>query len=67
MITDDDIKLCARALVQLFGKDASVRATERADEYLANDENDGHEFWRRMVKATDELLQTEPGKGERGN
>ena len=67
MITDDDIKLCARALVQLFGKVAPVRAAERADEYLAKDEVDGYEFWRRMVKATEELLQTEPERGDRGN
>ncbi len=64
MISDDDIKLCASALVQLFGKDAPVRAAERADEYLAKGENSGYEFWRKMMKATDELLQTEPERGE---
>ena len=64
MITDDDIKLCARALVQLFGKDAPVRAAERADDYLSEDEKDGYEFWTRMVKATDELLQMGNEGGE---
>ena len=60
MISDDDIKLCASALVQLFGKDAPARAAERANEYQAKGESDGCEFWRRMMKATDEVLQTEP-------
>ncbi len=64
VISDDDIKLCARALVQLFGKDAPARVAERADEYLAKGEKNGYEFWTRMVKATDKLLQTEPERGK---
>ena len=64
MITDDDIRLCASALVELFGKDAPVRAAERAEEYVAKGEKDGQEFWMRMVKATDELLQMGNGGGE---
>ena len=60
MISDDDIKMCASALVEMFGKDAPMRAAERAEEYLAKGEKDGCEFWTRMKKATDELIQTEP-------
>ena len=60
VISDDDIKMCAAALVQLFGKDAPARAAERADEYQAKGETDGFEFWTRMMKATDELIQAEP-------
>ena len=67
MISDDDIKMCAEGLVTMFGKDAPVRCATRAEEYLAKDEKNGCEFWRRMVKATDELLQTEPEKGEPNN
>ena len=67
MISDDDIKMCAEALVTMFGKDAPVRCATRAEEYLAKDEKNGYEFWRRIVKATDELLQTEPEKGEPKN
>ena len=67
MISDDDINLCASALVTMFGKDASRRCATRAEEYLAKSEKDGYEFWRRMVKATDELLLTEPEKGEPNN
>ena len=47
-------------LVTMFGKDAPVRCATRAEEYLPKDEKNGYEFWRRIVKATDELLQTEP-------
>ena len=65
MISDDDIKMCATALVQLFGKVAPARAAERADEYQAKGETDGFEFWTRMMKATNELLQTESEGNER--
>ncbi len=64
MISDDDIRLCASALIELFGKDAPVRAAERAEEYLAKGEKNGQEFWMRIVKATDELLQMGTGGGE---
>ena len=64
MISDDDIKICAAALVLMFGKDAPVRIAERAEEYLAKGEKEGHECWRRMLKATEELLRAEPEKGE---
>ena len=63
MISDDDVKLCASALVTMFGKDAPARAAERADEYLAKGEQEGCEFWRRMVKAIEEVLSSEPGLG----
>ncbi len=65
IISDDDIKMCASALVKMFGKNAPVRCATRAEEYLAKDEKEGCEFWTRMAKATDELLQKEPEKGER--
>ena len=67
MMSDDDIKMCAEALVTMFGKDAPVRCATRAEDYLAKSEKGGYEFWRRMVKATNELLLTEPEKGEPNN
>ncbi len=67
MMSDDDIKMCAEALVSMFGKDAPVRCATRAEDYLAKSEMSGYEFWRRLVKATDELLLTEPEKGEPNN
>ncbi len=67
MISDDDIKLCAAALVVMFGKDAPARVAERTEECLAKGEKESHEFWGRMVKATDELLLMEPEKGEPNN
>ena len=59
MISDDDIKLCASALVVMFGKDAPGRVAERAEECLAKGEKESHEFWGRMVKAIEELLSSE--------
>ncbi len=64
VISDDDIKICAAALVVMFGKDAPVRTAERAEVCLAKGEKEGHEFWRRMLKATEEVLRAEPEKGE---
>ena len=63
MISDDDIKMCAEALVVMFGKDAPARVAERAEECLTKDEKESHEFWGRMVKATEELLRTKPERG----
>jgi hypothetical protein len=51
----------------MFGKDAPARVAERAEECLAKGEKESHEFWGRMVKATDELLLMEPEKGEPNN
>ncbi len=63
MISDDDIKMCAAALVVMFGKDAPVRVAERADECLAKGEDESYAFWKRMEKVIEELLSSEPGLG----
>ncbi len=63
MISDDDVKLCASALVTMFGKDAPVRVAERADECLAKGADESYAFWKRMEKAIEELLRSEPGLG----
>ena len=63
MISDDDVKLCASALVTMFGKDAPVRVAERADECLAKGEDESYAFWKRMEKAIEELLSSEPDVG----
>ena len=63
MISDDDIKICASALVVMFGKDAPLRAAERSDECLAKGEDESYAFWKRMEKAIEELLSSEPDVG----
>ena len=63
MISDDDIKLCAGALVTMFGKDAPVRVATRANEYKQKGEDEGYAFWKRVEKAIDELLSSDPGPG----
>jgi hypothetical protein len=63
VISDDDIKLCASALVTMFGKDAPVRVAERAEEYLTKGEKEGYAFWKKVEKAIEELLNSEPGLG----
>ena len=59
MISDRDIDLCARALVELFGKDAPARATERAGDYVGQGNEDGFDFWTKIAKATQQLVDGE--------
>ncbi len=63
MISDDDVKLCASALVTMFGKDAPVRVAERADECLAQGGGESYAFWKRMEKAIEEILSSELDAG----
>ena len=63
MISDDDIKMCAEALVVMFGKDAPARVAERAEEYLAKGEKEGYTFWKRVEKAIEGLRSSDPGPG----
>ncbi len=63
MISDDDIKMCAEALVVMFGKDAPARVAERAEECLTKGEKEGYTFWKRAEKAIEELLSSDPGPG----
>lgn len=61
MISDDDIKMCAEALVTMFGKDAPVRVAERAEECLTKGEKEGYTFWNRVEKAIEGFLSSDPG------
>ncbi len=63
MISDDDIKMCARALVTMFGKDAPIHAAIRANEYKQKGEDEGYAFWKRVEKAIEELLSSDPEPG----
>ncbi len=56
MIPDLDIWRSAQALVKSHGADAPIHAAMRADELLEAGDLDGYAVWRRVVKATEELV-----------
>ncbi len=60
MISDRDIDMCARALVEMFGKDAPARAGERGAEY-PEDADDSRTFWKRIELTTEAVLKEKPG------
>ena len=60
MIDDLDLWRAAKLLVDHFGEDAVARAAKRADELLIDGDVEGCAVWRRITKAVQELLVTEP-------
>jgi len=64
MIDDPDIFRAAKLLADQHGKDAPIRAAQRADKLLAEGDLEGSAVWRRILAAIDELwrgrLEGEP-------
>ncbi len=63
MIADLDIYRSANVLVKQHGQDASIEAAMRADAMLDKGDLDGYVVWKRIVKATEELLSKERTDG----
>ncbi len=63
MTSDLDIYRSANLLVKQHGKDAPVHAAMRADAMLEKGNPDGYAVWKRIVKATEELLWKERPNG----
>ena len=49
----------ANLMVRKHGSEATLQAAMRADELLDQGDLDGAAVWRRIVKAVEELLNTE--------
>lgn len=49
-----ELELAARALIELFGDDATKKALERAAEYKAKGEESGEQFWLSLAKVIGE-------------
>ncbi len=56
MIPDLDIFRSANVLVKRYGPDTPIQAAMRADAMLDKGDLDGYAVFKRMVKATEELL-----------
>ncbi len=50
-------------LVKQHGQDAAIHAAMRADALLDKGDLDGYVVWKRIVKATEELLSKERPDG----
>ncbi len=63
MIPDLDIYRSAHLLVKRHGAEATIHAAMRADAMLDKGDLDGQRVWMRILKATEELLNSRPSKG----
>ncbi len=61
MILDLDIYRSAAVLIKQHGADAPIHAAMRADAMLEAGDLDGVATWRRILRAVEELKETEPG------
>jgi hypothetical protein len=65
MVEDIDIYRPANIIVMQHGEDAPIHAAMRADKFLEAGDLDGYAVWLRIVKAVEDLLRSEPRRGER--
>ena len=63
MIPDLDIYRSAQVLVKRHGEDALIQAAMNADAMLEKGDLDGYVVFKRIVKATEELLSKERPDG----
>ena len=64
MISDRDIWLAAKAMIQRYGSNAGIEAAERADQHLEKGHSELSATWQRIMTATEELQSKKPGPGE---
>ncbi len=64
MIPDLDIYRSANVLVKQHGPDAPIHAAMRADAMLEAGDLDGCTVFKRVLRAVEELQETEPKPGE---
>jgi hypothetical protein len=67
MIPDIDTWRAALLLLKRHGSDAALVAAQRADECLAEGDNEGQRVWKAIVDAILELLRHTPDESERVN
>jgi hypothetical protein len=65
MISDREIWLAARTMIQRYGSNAEMEAAERADELLEKGDIEGAVAWKRIMAAIDQLQAVKPAPGEK--
>ena len=61
MTSDLDIYRSASVLIKRHGQDAPIHAAMRADAMLEKGDLGGLAVWKRILRAVEELQETEPG------
>ena len=64
MISDLDTYRAAGVIIKQYGEDAPIHAAMRADAMLETGDLDGYGVWKRILRAVEELQETELGSGE---
>jgi hypothetical protein len=64
MISDRDIWLAAKAMIQQYGDDAGVAAAKRADAHLESGHLGHCATWERIMTAIETLQAEKPAPGE---
>jgi hypothetical protein len=60
MVSDADIQLAARLMIERYGDQAELAAAKRHGEMLVRDDPDGAEVWSCIERAIRDLLEPQP-------
>ncbi len=60
-ISQRELEMAARAMIEMFGDDAPNKAMSRAGEYQQKGEADGQDFWTRLAKVIQDALNRRSG------
>ena len=55
-ISQRELEMAARAMIEMFGDDAPNKALSRAADYEEKDEADGRDFWTRLAQVIQDAL-----------
>ena len=61
-MTDKEIYLASQAVIKNYGDGATLHATQRADELMAEGDMEGRRVWHRIEKAIADLSPTNPDR-----
>jgi hypothetical protein len=54
-LKDQDIRLAARAILEVYGADAETTAAQRADKAVTQNDPQGETLWKRIAAAVHEM------------
>jgi hypothetical protein len=64
MISERDVWLAARSMIQRYRSNAGIEAAERADDALEKGDTEGSAAWQRIMTAVEKLQAEKPAPGE---
>ncbi len=60
-ISQRELEMAARAMIEMFGDDAPNKALSRAADYQQKDEADGRDFWTKLAQVIQDALDRRSG------